>query len=72
MLIIGDLFVLVFAGQGGWHACNFLMEIKYPSIYFPYNLEMNNIQGCISKQMKGRGQERPLDFLAIFKVLKNS
>ena len=23
-------------------------------------------------QLKGRGQERPLDFLAIFKVLKNS
>ena len=23
-------------------------------------------------QLKGRGQERPLDFFAIFKVLKNS
>ena len=31
-LIIGDLFGLVFAGQGGGHAWNLLLEIKYPSI----------------------------------------
>ena len=26
----------------------------------------------VKDYLKGRGQERPLDFLAIFKVLKNS
>ena len=53
---------------------NFLFTIKIFTILCAINIINNLDIGMLQfyVQLKGRGQECPLDFLAIFKALKNS